>query len=48
MMKKTIIPPFTVIDGLGAAVGQSIVDARVNGEFLSKQDLMMRTQVSKD
>lgn len=45
--EKTIIPPFTVIDGLGAAVGQSIVDARVNGEFLSKQDLMMRTQVSK-
>ncbi len=45
---KTIIPPFTTIDGLGAAVGQSIVDARANGEFLSKQDLMMRTQVSKN
>ncbi len=46
--EKTIIPPFTTIDGLGAAVGQSIVDARENGEFLSKQDLMMRTQVSKN
>lgn len=46
--EKTIIPPFTTIDGLGASVGQSIVDARENGEFLSKQDLMSRTQVSKN
>ncbi|NLC54808.1 MAG: PolC-type DNA polymerase III [Erysipelothrix sp.] len=45
--QKTIIPPFTTIDGLGEGVGQSIVDARVNGGFISKQDLMERTQVSK-
>lgn len=43
-----IIPPFTTIDGLGASVGQSIVDARKEGEFLSKQDLINRTQVSKN
>ncbi len=46
--EKTIIPPFTTIDGLGANVGQSIVEARKNGVFLSKQDLMSRTQVSKN
>ncbi len=45
--EKTIIPPFTTIEGLGEGVGQSIVDARANGEFISKQDLMSRTQVSK-
>ena len=45
--EKTIIPPFNTIDGLGESVGQSIVDARVNGGFISKQDLMAKTQVSK-
>ena len=32
---KTIIPPFTVIDGLGANVARSIETARSEAEFLS-------------
>lgn len=41
-----IIPPFTVVDGLGANVAWSIVEAREKGEFLSKQDIINRTQLS--
>lgn len=43
---KTIIPPFTVIDGLGANVAKSIESARSEAEFLSKEDLEKRTQLS--
>ncbi len=43
---KTIIPPFTVMDGLGENVGKSIVTARANGDFLSKEDLINRTLLS--
>lgn len=43
---KTIIPPFITIDGLGANVAKSIEEAREKGEFLSKQDLAQRTQLS--
>ncbi|MDO4198123.1 MAG: PolC-type DNA polymerase III [Erysipelotrichaceae bacterium] len=42
-----IIPPFAVLDGLGGNVAESIVEARKNGEFLSKEDLMDRTQLSQ-
>ncbi len=41
-----IIPPFTVIDGLGGSVAESVVEARKNGEFLSQEDIMKRTQLS--
>ena len=41
-----IIPPFKVLDGLGDNVAQSIVDAREQREFMSKEDLMNRTQIS--
>ena len=41
-----IIPPFKVLDGLGDNVAESIVTARENGNFLSKEDLMNRTQLS--
>ena len=43
---KAIIPPFNVIDGLGDSVAESIVKARAEREFLSKQDLVNRTAVS--
>lgn len=43
---KCIIPPFTTIDGLGANVATSVVEARKNRPFLSKQDLINRTQLS--
>ena len=41
-----IIPPFTIIDGLGANVAISIVEAREKMPFLSKEDLNDRTQLS--
>ncbi|MEF9968568.1 MAG: PolC-type DNA polymerase III, partial [Longicatena sp.] len=43
---KVIIPPFTTIDGLGDNVAKSIVVARAKGEFISKEDLISRTQLS--
>lgn len=42
-----IIPPFTAVDALGANVARSIVRAREEKPFLSKEDLMDRTQLSK-
>ena len=41
-----IIPPFKVIDGLGDNVAESIVSARKERNFLSKEDLMDRTLLS--
>lgn len=41
-----LIPPFICIDGLGESVGDSIVEARKNGPFLSKEDILSRTQIS--
>jgi len=45
--QKEIIPPFIVIDGLGENVGDSIVKARSERPFMSKEDLMARTQLSQ-
>ncbi len=44
---REIIPPFKVLDGLGDNVAESIVAARQEREFLSKEDLMERTQLSQ-
>lgn len=44
--KKEIIPPFIVIDGLGVNVAESIVEARSQREFMSKEDLCNRTLLS--
>ena len=41
-----IIPPFKVLDGLGDNVAESIVQAREERPFMSKEDLMNRTQLS--
>ena len=43
---KTIIPSFSSIDGLGASAAISVVEARANGEFVSKEDLMRRTKLN--
>lgn len=43
---KAILPPFNVIDGLGDSVARSIVEAREEQTFISKQDLMNRTALS--
>lgn len=42
-----IIPPFTAVDSLGLAVAQSIVKARNERHFISKEDLLNRTSISK-
>ena len=41
-----IIPPFTVLDGLGGNVGKSIVEERQKAPFLSKEDLLTRTLIN--
>ena len=44
---NTLIPPFNAIPGLGTNVAIQIVEARKDGEFLSKEDLQQRGRVSK-
>ncbi|MCR5079349.1 MAG: PolC-type DNA polymerase III [Bacilli bacterium] len=45
---NSLIPPFSVIDGLGVAAGNSIVEARKKGiHFYSKEDLLQNTKLSK-
>ena len=43
----TLIPPFNAVPGLGTNAAFSIVEARKNGDFLSKEDLQQRSKVSK-
>lgn len=43
----TLIPPFNAVPGLGTNAALSIVEARKNGDFLSKEDLQQRSKVSK-
>ena len=44
---NTLIPPFNSIPSLGTNVANSIVEARKDGEFLSKEDFQQRGRVSK-
>lgn len=41
-----LIPPFIVLEGLGENVGKSIMEAREQASFLSKEDLQSRTQLN--
>ena len=41
-----IIPPFIVIDGLGDNAALSVVEARKEGPFSSKEDLLRRTKLN--
>ena len=43
---QTIIPPFIVIDGLGENAAESVVEARKEGKFTSKDDLLKRTKLN--
>ena len=43
---RTIIPPFTVIDGLGDNVARTVEAARNEAAFISKEDILKRTQLS--
>lgn len=42
-----ILPPFRALQGVGETAAKSIVEARKNGEFISKEDLRVRTKISK-
>ena len=44
---KCFIPPFVVLEGLGAGVARSVEKARDEQEFISKQDILKRTQLSQ-
>ncbi|MCI5745928.1 MAG: PolC-type DNA polymerase III [Erysipelotrichaceae bacterium] len=41
-----IIPPFKVCDGIGENAASSVIEARVNGNFLSIDDLRKRTKLN--
>ena len=41
-----LIPPFITLDGLGESAAQSVVDARKDGPFYSKQELLRRTKLN--
>ena len=43
---KALIPPFITIDGLGENNAQTVVEARKNGPFHSKEELLRRTKLS--
>ena len=45
--KKSLILPFIVVDSLGENVANSIVEARKEKAFVSKQDVRNRTKLSK-
>ncbi len=43
---NALLLPFVVLDGLGANVARSIIEAREQAPFLSKEDLVNRTQLN--
>ncbi|QIK70085.1 PolC-type DNA polymerase III [Erysipelothrix sp. HDW6C] len=43
---QAILPPFTVLDGLGVNVAKQIIEARQERMFISKKDLMTRGGIS--
>ncbi len=44
---RTLIPPFSTIDGLGDSVALSIVEARKERTFTSVEDVMTRSSLNK-
>ena len=44
---KKILPPMISLQGMGQNAAESIIEARKNGEFISKEDLLKRTKLSK-
>ena len=44
--KKTLIPPFRAIDGLGTVVAKKIVEEREKRNYISIEDLQKRAKIS--
>jgi DNA polymerase-3 subunit alpha (Gram-positive type) len=47
IQEKNLIPPFRILDGLGTAAAKTVIAARTDGQFLSKNDLKNRTKLSQ-
>jgi DNA polymerase-3 subunit alpha (Gram-positive type) len=45
--KEGLRPPLSALQGVGVNAAKSIAEARKNGEFISKEDLRIRSKVSK-
>lgn len=45
--KKSLYLPFIVLDSMGEKAAQSVVDAREERAFISKEDIKQRTKLSK-
>lgn len=43
---KALIPPFITIDGLGENNAITVIEARKDGPFMSKEDLLRRTRLT--
>ncbi len=43
----SIRPPLSALQGAGKNAAKSIEEARLEGEFISKEDLRLRTKVTK-
>ncbi len=44
---NTLLPPFNAMTGVGTNAAINIVNAREQGEFLSKEDLQQRSRITK-
>ena len=44
---NSLIPPFSTIDGLGENAARSVIEARKDGEFYSKENLLRRTKLNE-
>ncbi|MEG1870539.1 MAG: PolC-type DNA polymerase III, partial [Peptostreptococcaceae bacterium] len=47
ILDNSLRPPLSSLQGVGVNAAKAIAEARVNGEFISKEDLRLRTKVSK-
>jgi DNA polymerase III subunit alpha, Gram-positive type len=47
ILKKSLLPPFTSLNGLGASDAKNIVEGRKKGVFTSIEDMKKRTGISK-
>ena len=47
IVDNSLRPPLSSLQGVGVNAAKSIAEARKDGEFISKEDLRLRSKVSK-
>ena len=47
IVDNSLRPPLSSLQGVGVNAAKAIAEARKDGEFISKEDLRLRTKVSK-